>query len=185
MKTKYILHGGAAHIPSEKNDNFFKEILNESPSIPKILICLFGKDKARIPPNKAEDVHQFERNNNGKKLAIKVADEDKFLEQIKWADIIYLHGGSPTEKLEIFKKYDGLEELFKGKTIAGESAGAYVLATYIYSNFKKRVFQGLGILPLKLICHYNSGDEIHLKNAPEDLETLLLEEYQYKVFYKG
>ena len=183
MSTKYVLCGGAAHIPDTRNDLFFSEVLKNTAVNVKILLVLFAKEGDKLVENSKEDISQFMRIKGNKRFEFKVADKDKFLEQIPWADVIFVHGGSPDVQLSIFLTYgkEKLQKLFDGKTIAGDSAGVYFIAEYVYSVFKKRVFRGIGLLPIKLICHYSEGDEENLKELPSDLEQVTLKEYEYRV----
>ncbi len=184
MKTKYILHGGfASHINSD-NDAFFKEILKDAPKDAKILLVYFAKELDRIPINKAEDISQFEKNNDEGTLVFDVAEEDDFLEQISSADIIYLHGGRSEKIIDTLKKFPNLEQRFEGKVIAGESAGTNVLTSEYYSNITGIQSKGLGIIPMNAICHYRESDEKTLRNIGTDKELLLLVEYKFKVFWK-
>lgn len=186
MKTKYILHGGFTNHINAENDKFFKEILKDSPDNPKVLLVYFAKEKEKdIFDSKAKTIAQFEKNKENKKFSFEVADEKQFEQQIKKADIIYLHGGNTLKLLNPLKKFLNLEKLFNGKTIAGESAGAYVLSAYFYNEKENRVSEGLGFVPVKTICHWteerkNRFNELN-KNYP-DFEILLLPDYNYKVF---
>lgn len=85
----------------------------------------------------------------------------------------------------IFKKSPyakNFKELIQGKTIARESAGAYVLSNYFYSKSINKTLEGLKLVPIKIICHYNGKNKEKLDNYSNDLETLPLKDYEYKVF---
>ncbi|MEK7179844.1 MAG: Type 1 glutamine amidotransferase-like domain-containing protein [Patescibacteria group bacterium] len=183
MATKFILHGGFANHINTYNDSFFKEILKDTQNNPKVLLVYFAKELDRIVVNKKEDVGQFERNKENKNISFEVADEKSFVEQVKTADIVYLHGGNTLKLLETLKKFENLEKLFEGKIVAGESAGAYVLSSFFYSKKVGGIFQGFGFVPIKTICHYTGED---LEKFPDNskLETLLLQDYQYQIFLK-
>jgi peptidase E len=182
MPTKFILHGGFADHVNEKNDKFFQEILSIDKNNLKILLTYFAKDFSKYKELKEKSVNQFERNGNKKDLDFIIADEDKFIEQVKEADIVYLHGGKTLKLLEALKKYDNLKELLRDKIVAGESAGAYVLSTCFYTKSEGNLFQGLGFAPVKTICHYEGKNQEKLKECPGELEELLLSDYEYKVF---
>lgn len=184
MQTKYILSGGAAHIVDPRNDQFFSEILKDTAEEVNILLVLFSKEGEKIVSNSEEDIVQFNRAKSNKKLNFKIAEKNSFLEQISWADVVFLHGGAPQIQLPIFLTFDKtqLEQAFNGKIIAGDSAGTYFLAKYVYSIFKEQVYDGLGILPIKLICHYSAGSEKDLENLEEDLELVCLKEYEHRIF---
>ena len=182
MLTKFILHGGYADHINEKNDKFFQEILNVEKSKLKILLVYFAKDISRYNELKEKNINQFNRSKGEKDLELEVAYEDRFVEQVKNSDIVYLHGGDNLKLLKFLEKYDGLEELFRGKVIAGESAGAYVLSVCFYDKIGERLIEGLGFTPVKTICHYRGENQEKLEQCPKDLEKLLLKDYEYKVF---
>ncbi len=182
MKTKFILHGGFASHPNSENDAFFREILKDVPDSTKVLLVYFAKEIDRIPTSKAEDIAQFEKNKGYKNLLFETADEESFPEQIVGADVVYLHGGATLKLLNSLKKFSNLKELFNGKTIAGESAGAYALSTIFYSESAGGIFKGLGFIPVKTICHYSVQKEGKLSKGNSDLEQLFLSDYQYRIF---
>ncbi len=180
--TKYILHGGFAGHVNEQNDKYFKEVLKTTSRKVNILLVYFAKELDRIPKNKAEDVYQFERNRGRKRVKFEVAEENTFLEQVNCADVVHFHGGDTLKLLSTLLKFPNLKEMFEGKIIAGESAGAYVLSTYFYSKTSGGVFQGTGLVPVKTICHYEGVNKEKLDGVGEGLELLLLADYEYKVF---
>lgn len=187
MKTKFILHGGFKPGSKQEDNLFFKEILKGVIDNPKILLVYFAKEADRIATNKGEDIAQFERNKEGKKLSFEVADEAIFSEQAQRADIVYLHGGNTLKLLNTLKKFSNTEELFKGKTIAADSAGVNAISEFSYSQSANAILEGIGLIPFKTICHYSEKykDKIdELNKYDKNLEFLLLPEYQYKVFQK-
>lgn len=172
-----------AHHNNPQNDLFFKEILNSiSKSEITVLLIYFAKEPDRIPINKAEDIEAFNRNKGDKNVIFNEANEATFIDQVKKADIVYMHGGNTLKLLDTLKKFPNLRELFQGKVVAGESAGSYVLSTYFYSKSAGGVFEGLGFVPVKTICHYIGENKDKLDELPRNLETLLLGDYQYKVY---
>jgi peptidase E len=181
MKTKFILHGGYSGHINEQNDSFFREILKNAPDKLNVLLVCFAKGIDKVPVAVKEDKDQFERNKGSRSISFQVADEKCFVEQVKSADIIYLHGGNTLKLLEALKKFPRLRELLAGKVVAGDSAGAYVLSSVFYSKTENGLCQGLGFVPVKIICHYVGENEDKLVDNQE-LKTLLLSDYQYKVF---
>lgn len=185
MKTKFILHGGFnPEKVNEDNSDFYKEILKDAPENAKVLLVPFAKEPERIIPATTKISSEFNKSKNDKNIEIEVANEKDFLNQINLADVVYFHGGVSLKLLEALKKYQNLEELLKGKIVAGESAGANVWSRFFYSPHSDGVFEGLGVLPLKIIPHYKAEYEGKLDNVGIGLEELLLPEYKYKVFYK-
>ena len=182
MKTKFILHGGYAGDENLDNDAFFKEILKDTPPNITILLVLFAKTGEGMISNKEKDINQFLKNGESKNMLFEVADEKLLIEQILKSDIIYLQGGETLKLLNVLKSFKNLRESISGKIVAGESAGAYVLSTCFYSKTEMGVFNGLGFVPVKTICHYEGKNEKKLNECPANLETLLLSSYKYKVF---
>ena len=71
-----------------------------------------------------------------------------------------------------------------GKIVAGDPAGGNVLCEFFYSPKTDEIFEGLGMMPIKMIPHYKEeyGDKFGVVGL--DLEAVLLPEYTFKVFYK-
>ncbi len=183
MKTTYILHGGFTPGGTKNEDDaFFGEILSRAPQDARVLLVYFAKEPDRIAKNQAEDIEQFERNKGNKTLMFETATEAEFPEQVRSADIVYLHGGFSAKLLEELKRYPNLKELFEGKVVAGDSAGANVLASVFYSHRANEVMRGFGLVPVKLICHYTEDYTDKLAGIEPGLETLFLSEYQTNVF---
>ena len=91
-----------------------------------------------------------------------------------------LHGGHSGLLLEALKEYPNLKQASRGKIIAGDSAGANVLAEVFYSK-TIGISEGLGLIPIKLISHYVEENKDKLNQIKPDLETVFLPEYQTKV----
>lgn len=182
MSTKYVLHGGSAQHINLENDLFFKEILKDTKNEVNILLVEFAGTLERTPLNIQIDRSQFERNKGNKKLSFVVAEPQFFPEQIKHADVIYIGGGTTVRLMETLNKYNNLKEFFSGKIVAGESAGANCLSSYCYSKSGGGVIKCLGLLPIKMISHYDGEHKEDIEAISEKLEILLLPNYQYKIF---
>lgn len=182
MSTKFILHGGFPNHINEKNDKFFQEILSVNKKQSKIILVYFAKDASRYEELRKKSISQFEKNKGEKELEFEIAKKEKFIEQVKEANIVYLHGGKTLRLLEALKKYNDLKELFQNKVIVGESAGAYVLSACFYTKSVGYIFKGLELVPVKTICHYEGKNQEKLKKCPDKFEELLLPDYEYRVF---
>jgi hypothetical protein len=181
MKTKFILHGGFAKGAEQANDAFFREMLKGAPDEVKILLVYFAEDPTRIKERRESDLEQFNKNKGGKVLSFETATEKGFPEQARRADVIYLHGGHSGRLLEALKRYPNIKELFEGKTVGGDSAGANVVTCAFYSD-KAGPLEGLRLVPIKIISHYKEENKDKINHLRPDLETLHLSEYQFKVF---
>jgi len=182
MKTKYIVSGGSANEPNELNDHFFREILKDTPSNPKVLLVMFAKTEDKVEARVASVKKQFEKNKGNKQPTFTLANHGEFESQLQETDIVYLHGGTTLLLIDAISKHPNFKELIKGKVVAGESAGAYLLSTKFYSKTIGKVMDGLGLLTIKTICHYEDRNQEKLKDK-DGLELLLLRDYEHKVFY--
>lgn len=181
MKTRFILQGGFPKDGKQENDSFFKEILSTTPETVKVLLVLFGKEEDRIEKNTKEDIEQFTKNSDGKELHFDVANEQKFIDQIQNSDVIYFHGGHTGKLLEVLKKFPSLNEIIQGKIIGADSAGANCLCAVFYS-LRMGVGEGLGIVPIKVLCHYAEENKEKLDHIMPELETVFLPELHFKIF---
>jgi len=183
MKTKFVLHGGNAQEVNKDNDLFFSEILKNFPNKANVLLVQFAAIEEKQEIYKQRHIVQFDRAKKNTKLNYQVATIDGLIEQIKWANIVYLCGspGGTPRLFNVLNKFNNLNNLFKGKTVAGESAGANCLASYCFSK-SGGVLQTLGCVPVRIIPHYEVDMEKNLSGVHEELELLLLPSYKFQVF---
>jgi len=184
MKTKYILHGGFTKGKTdEDNSKFYAEILKDAPERARVLLVCFAKDEGRVSEATKKVMGEFEKNKWQNKIYFEIASENSFAEQAKSADIVYFHGGVTMKLLDVLKKFLNLKDLLSGKIVAGESAGANVFGKLFYSPNLDKIGEGLGFLPVKIIPHYSEQYKDKFDGVGEEFETLLLPEYQFKVYY--
>jgi peptidase E len=98
----------------------------------------------------------FRKNIPDKNLEFTFAKRENFIEQIKEADAVYIHGGDTDELFADLKKYPNfLEEIQKKKLVIGTSAGAYIWAKYsLSSSEENQITERFGILPIKVTAHF-------------------------------
>ncbi len=181
--TKFILHGGYTRVKNEQNNKFFREIVKDLHDRTKILLVYFASEEFDYERKTEEEKDNFLSNSENKDLEFELADKDNFIEQIKGSDVIYIRGGDTFKLLKILKLYPEFSEVIKEKIIIGSSAGAYVLSRFFYSRTEEEAFDGLGILPIVIACHFK-GDEKILKLLREkagDSEIVLLDDFEHKV----
>lgn len=185
MTTKFILHGGFSkeNYPLQEDDIFFQEMIKDIPDSGKLLLVYFAEGEEKVEMRIGQDRESLAKNCGNRKLDIRIALEESFAEDVAWADVIYLHGGDSLRLKEALIKHEGLSKMFSGKTIAGDSAGVNVLARFFYARKAERIEEGLGILPLKTVVHYQDGAPNPLADIEPETETLLLREYETKVLY--
>lgn len=183
--TKYILHGGNTSSKADDNKKYFYEIAGGLSEDATILCVYFSR-----PKEEWQKLFEEDKNNlfsaTLKKNKYIIADDktDVFIKQLKNADAILLRGGKTEKLIEALNKVDSLDKLIQNKIISGSSAGAYALSKYFYSNDKDKILSGLGILPIKTICHYNDkmAEKLEkLKNFGEELEIYKIPEEKFFV----
>ena len=96
---------------------------------------------------------------------------------------------SSCQLLRLLREFPSLEQYIQGKTVAGSSAGAYAIAKYGASHSEDAMREGLGLAPLRVVCHYESselppapGAVALLQNTATELELVLLRDFEWKVF---
>lgn len=174
---KYILGGGNQGQHLEKEKAFHAEMVKGLENSPIILVCYFAQ-----PRETWEKRFQFyqERSREVYPQAISpnlsLAMPDMFEKQLLGADVLYITGGDDILLLQYLKQFD-LQRLCKGKVVVGSSAGGNALATSFWTCDWRMCKNGLGLLPIKFISHYEStyGNDdvrgpIHWQSAYNELE---------------
>lgn len=190
--TKYILHGGYTSTDNELNRTFYEEIARDVADGGTILLCYFATREEDNSHRFKEDSERIKAQSHGKNFTFLSANEKDFIEQLKQSDAFYMRGGSTPKLLGILKKYGDLRENLEGKTIAGSSAGAYAIGQYSAFHDDEsggEVREGLGLLPLRVVTHHESHDLppnpkalSSLKNMAQELDLVLLKDFEWKVF---
>ena len=89
-----------------------------------------------------------------KKFILASPNNKIFKKQIRKSNLIFLCGGSELPLLGYLKDLK-LEDL-NNKVVVGISAGTNIFSKYYYSNDRNTIGRGLGLLPIKTLCHYNN-----------------------------
>jgi hypothetical protein len=182
MKTKVVVSGGLAEEPNELNSLFFKEILDGTGDEVTVLLILFSRPEAVWDMKSKGAIAQFDKVRGGKKVSYIIANHNKLEEQIGMSDVIYIRGGTTLLLMDGIAEHPKFVELIKAKIVAAESAGTYLLSDYFYSKSEGGIFKGLGVLPVKTICHFEGKNEEQLNKCPQGLEKLLLKSFEHKVY---
>jgi peptidase E len=187
--TKFILHGGFTRKENELNRSFYEEFVSDIPDGGTILLVYFASrydDTTEVFQSQSK---KFLEQAKGKKFTFVHATKQDFLDQMKQSDAIYFHGGSTNKLLDVLRSYPDLTQFIEGKTVAGSSAGAYALAKFGASHSEDVMREGFGLVPLRVVCHYEStelppavGAVSILKNTAQDLELVLLKDCDWRVF---
>ena len=155
--TKYILNsGGIRHQPVLKKQ-FHQEVVKGLGNNPKFVFCIFAQPREDWElkfPGYANSI--IEDMPDGVVPSFELAMPASFAEQCQEADVIYFNGGDD-HLLQYWMKQFNLPELFKDKVVATNSASSDMLATHYWTCDWRQCADGLGILPIKFIPHYQSG----------------------------
>jgi hypothetical protein len=155
--TRYILNSGGLRNNPVLAKKFFLEIINGFGNKPRILFCFFAKpreeweEKFRIYTDGFRNGMPQDCN-----PVFTLAFPDKFVEQIKLSDVIYIHGGDD-HLIQYWLKQFNLPTIWQGKVIATNSAGSHALVRSFWTCDWRKCMDGLGILPIKFLAHYESN----------------------------
>lgn len=192
MTTKILLHGGNADRDTEKNEKFYNEIINgfEGKAM-KILCVYFARPERRWEDSYYDDQITFKRLERETGLEIetrlaKSADTDDFIQDISWADVVFINGGMRGYLKETLLKIGEKRfwSLLNDKILVGISAGANVLSKYYYSMATGGIREGAGFLDIKILTHYSEHEPEKfetLKKHGEDLPLITIREEEYVV----
>jgi len=185
--TKYILHGGLSDEDNSKNIKFFSEILNGVSSSATILMVYFARSQEKRQDLFNTHKKLFQKSNPNHKISFLYAsdDPDEFRKQVKQSKIMFVEGGSSLRLLEHLKQFPDIKELIQSMDIyVGSSAGASIISKYAFPSTGDEVKERLGILPIKIINHYDESrkDQLEkLKALHPELKTYALSECEYIV----
>jgi hypothetical protein len=154
--TKYVVNSGGIGRRPELKKKFHQELVKDLSASPKFLLCNFAQVREdwelkfpgysnAIAKDLPEGVHP----------SFELAMPAMFAEQCNRADVIYFHGGDDYLLQYWMKQYD-VPKLFDGKVVATSSASSNMLATHFWTCDWRLCLDGLGILPIKFIPHYES-----------------------------
>ena len=188
--TKYILIGGYPHKASDGGKAIYWEAIEGFPEPVNVLICLFAREQEQWGKSYDEKKQFFTKNLPKTKLNFTLAKEFGFVDQIKFADLLYFVGGDTARLIRGLERNPGWKKALESKTVMGSSAGADLLSTYNYDLEYFKCSSGSGLVPVKTIVHYESDNYTppigwrnaykEIKKYKEDLPIWALHEGEYK-----
>jgi hypothetical protein len=195
--TKYFLNSGGIGNSSDKGKAFFSDVLDGFGSNPKVLICNFAQPREDWEEKFIEDKNYYKNNfSNEIEPVLSLAFPEKFEDQIKETDVIYIHGGDD-HLLQYWLKQFNLPEIWKNKIVATNSASSHALSKFFWTCDWRQCMDGLGIIPIKFLAHFglNYGEDdprgkinwdeayVELENYKDkNLPIYALKEGEYVVF---
>lgn len=191
--TKYILIGGYIHKAQDGGKSFCEELTKgiQGRSI-KILDCLFARDEDSWESRFMDDKDFFQ--NNLKNFEIELASPEKFIAQVKNSDVIFFQGGVPRKLMSHLDSDGDWKKELDGKILVGSSGGADAVVKYYGVGKTSNIGEGLGLLPIKFIPHWESLDYAEgtnidwnalfekLKSYKEYLEVVTVRDGEFVVF---
>jgi hypothetical protein len=193
--TKYILNSGGYKNYPDLAKKFFSEIVKDLGDNPRFLMVYFSQPREdweiKLTEDKGEHFKMFPDDVDP---IFELAFPETFKEQAKNSDVIFIHGGDD-HLLQYWLKKFNIPKIWEGKVIATSSAGSDALSKYFWIRDWRKCMDGLAILPIKFLPHYQSsygsGDSRgpinwdkalqELKNYKEDLPIYTLKEGEYVV----
>ena len=184
--TKFFLHGGNVNEPSESNRAYYRDIVaSVGRSDVKVLCVYFARPEHRWDDSYAADRSNLQAAGSELGLHIQttraVYEMGALLQQIADADLIFIAGGINGHLRETLQNIPDLNSRLSGKTVAGISAGANLLAAFFYASTRSAVRQGIGLLPIALLTHANrdAEHEAALRQASGNLPLHKINEEEY------
>lgn len=187
--TKYILHGGFTRKVNKQNEKFFQEIVKDIEK-PKVLMCLFAVvEQDRVGELYQELSKRMQDLHPSTVITFMLASQEDFVTQLKNADVLYMHGGNTEQLMETLQSFPTFKDEIVGKVVAGSSAGAYVLVAEGAAHTSEHSRVGLGLMPVRLIAHYeslelppNENSVTELLASDTEYELVKLKDCEWRVF---
>ncbi|MFO7881107.1 MAG: Type 1 glutamine amidotransferase-like domain-containing protein [Kosmotogaceae bacterium] len=158
--TTYLLHGGETSRDNSQNDYFFKHftaLVNKN-SV-KILLCYLSQEKAKWDKSIQRDKPKI-TNKTNKKVSFDIAESaEDLLSKIEENDVLYVAGGQPDLLEPYYTQLKGLREKLKDKVYIGSSMGTYMVSENYFTMQYQTIHQGMGILPIQTICHWDQIED--------------------------
>ena len=166
--TKYVLNSGGINNQPALKKQFHRELVKDLNTKPKFVLCDFAQAReyweAKFPQYSAAIIEDMPE---GIVPSIIMAMPDEFAEQCAAADIIYFHGGDDHLLQYWIRQFD-VPNIFKNKVIATNSASSQMLSNSFWPCDWRECMEGLNILPIKFIAHYQSNFGANDPRGPID-----------------
>jgi len=176
---KYIINSGGSRNNPKGAKLSIDETLKGLGLNPNILFCFFAEKRENWESVFKEKVEGFKNMMpNEIEAYFDLAFPEKFIEQSNRADAIVIFGGDDNLVQYWFKQFD-LPKIWDGKVVSVSSASSNALVKHFWTCDWRKCMDGLGILPIKFIPHYQSNYGIDDPRGPVDWDKAYkeLEEY--------
>jgi hypothetical protein len=159
---KYVLNSGGMRNNPKLSREFFAEMLKGLGKKPKLLLCFFASPREDWEEKTQKDIESMSTLNipalipEDVKPVFDMAYPDTFIEQVKNSDAVYIHGGDDHLIQYWLRQFD-IPKIFEGKVVGTNSASSHALAKHFWTCDWRKCMDGLGILPIKFLAHYQSS----------------------------
>jgi hypothetical protein len=156
VMTKYVLNSGGLRRHPQPRKRFHQELVKGLGGRPRFLVSAFTRSREHWE-SKFQEFHGFIQKDvpEGVAPVFELAMPSQFTEQCGRADVIYFLGGD-VDLLHYWTDRFDLPVLFRGKVVGTNSASSWLLSASFWSCDWRECKDGLGILPIKFIAHYQS-----------------------------
>lgn len=192
MTARILLHGGNSNKKSDKNDMFYRDIVQGvGKDTVRILCVYFARPEGRWENSYAEDQSIFRaigiETGIDVETTLATYDIQELLDVIAESDVIFINGGFKGHLKDTLLTIgvDNFCQMLQGKTLVGISAGANMMSKYYYSQSIEGVREGIGLLDIKLLTHYTPDRQeqmAKLQAYEEDLPIITIAEEEYIVY---
>jgi hypothetical protein len=155
--TKYILHGGDIRNSYDEGKAFFTDMVDGLVLKPKVLMCFFAQPEAVWNDKYMEWRVRIAASVPRYSVQFGLATHKDFKDQSEVYDALFIYGGDAALLIDTMKKLGNYREILdKFKAIAGSSAGAIMLSKYGWDCNERKIVEGLGLVPAKVLVHFES-----------------------------
>lgn len=169
--TKYVLNSGGVRNNPQLAKNFFVEIVDGLTNTPHILLCLFAQPREDWEKKFTEYTGSFNTFfPDGVTATFELAFPATFEEQIVKSDVLYMSGGDD-HLLQYWLKQFDLPKIWEGKVVVTNSASSHALSKHYWTCDWRQTNDGLGILPIRFLAHYQSAYGADDPRGPIDWEA--------------
>ena len=146
----FILHGGAYEKTSEQN----RALISASLMGRRVGILSYARESALWLEDGKRQMHRHGLTPDSVVLTSRPMEE--MLQDLEGCDAFLISGGSePLLKRELEPCLGRFLSIADGKVVVASSAGANIWSHLYYSNDRKTVETGFGILNIATVCHFD------------------------------
>lgn len=177
--TKHVLESGGIRNQPELKRQFHQELIQGLGNNPKFLLCNFAQGREYWEVKFPSYAASIKEDMPGDVMpTFTLAMPNAFEQQCRDADVIYFHGGDDHLVQYRMRKFD-IPKLFEDKVVATNSASSNMLATHYWTCDWRACGDGLGILPIKFIPHFESTYGTDDPRGPIDWQNAKSELAEY------